>query len=118
MSEPASPSPRPSADPSGSGWRRFALWATTPNGQLLLAALLFGLSEMFVLPMLVLGLVVLPYRDGAPVLRAAPELFWTCLLAALAIPAICSLVFLAKMRQVNARLAGRSRPAGPPRSGR
>jgi hypothetical protein len=110
MSDP----PRRVIPPPGDNWRRISRWATTPSGQLMLAALLFGLAEMFVLPVLVLGLVVLPYRGGAPVLQAAPSLFWTCLLAALAIPAICSLVLLVKMRQVSTRLGGR---AAPPRRG-
>src|SRR5687767_7554669 len=100
MSDPSRPTP-PATE---SIWLRFARLSTTSSGRLLLAALLFGLAEMFALPILVLALVVMPFRGGAPVLQAAPELFWTCLLAALAIPAVCSLVFLVKMRQISARL--------------
>src|SRR4029079_2378557 len=110
MSEPGRPTPPPTEDI----WRRFARWSTTPSGQLLLAALLFGMAEMFALPILVMGLMVMPFRDGAPVIQAAPELFWTCLLAALAIPSVCSLVFLVKIREVSARLR---RQSAPPRRG-
>jgi hypothetical protein len=98
MSDPS----HPTAPPGASIWLRFARLSTTSNGRLLLAALLFGLAEMFALPILVIALAVMPFRGGVPVVQAAPELFWICLLAALAIPAVCSLVFLVKMRQISA----------------
>ena len=107
MSDPSRPTPPATA----SVLVRFARLSTTSSGRLLLPALLFGLAEMFALPILVIALIVMPFRGGAPVIQAAPELFWTCLLAALAIPGVCSLVFLARMRQINARLSHQAPPA-------
>ena len=65
-------------------WRR---WLSTPRGQIALAVLFFGLTEALALPVVVLGLMVLPVRDGLPVLSAAPGVFWVAVALVVLIPA-------------------------------
>jgi hypothetical protein len=73
-----------------------------------LTAALFGLSELLSILILVVALVIMPYRGGAPAIQAEPSLFWACLAATIGIPAVSAAFLYVKLGQVLRRL-----PSGP-----
>jgi hypothetical protein len=82
----------------------------SPRGQVLLALALFGLAELLTMPVVVIVLVVLPYRDGPPAIQAAPTLAWVIVAIVLGVPAVCSAYLYVQLRQAVARLPADRRP--------
>jgi len=72
---------------------------------------MFVLSEVLTLPVLVVALVGLPYRGGAPIAQSAPELFWAALAVAVGLPVVCSLFLYARLQQAVGRLPAERRAA-------
>lgn len=99
------------AEPSAStDWRR---WLSTPRGQIALALLFFGLTEALTLPVLVLALMVLPVRDGQPVVTVAPGLFWVAIALVVAIPAATAGYISFRLRSALRRAERRSQRGRP-----
>lgn len=102
---------RSEAEPAPTGdWRR---WLSTPRGQIALAILFFSLTEALALPVVVLGLVVLPVRDGQPISSAAPGLFWLAVTLVVVIPGATATYIYLRLRSALRRAERRSRRDHP-----
>lgn len=95
---------------AGSRAARREGWLLSPTGRILLAVALFGLVELLAIPALIFTLLLMPYRDGAPVAQAAPQLFWSIIAVSVGIPAVLSLYFLLKLNRSLRRLETPKRP--------